>query len=373
MTKGALSILIADDDEGDRKNLRRILKKSDIECVIEEACDIPEVMHSAENQAFDCAILDYQMPGTNGLEGLALLRKFHPYMSIIMVTGQGDEMLASEAFKRGASDYIPKRSITEDSISHVIKNTLEKTALLRKVDEQRQALESFAHVLAHDLKAPIRHIRTFGEMLAEAMENKEYDEVAHFQERMDIAAERIEVLIDRLMQYNTLSGKEVELRAVSMQNIVENALDNLSVVVRERDASVVYHNLPEVIGDEPQLILLLQNLIGNGIKYCESDAPRIEIGVERNEYDCCFSVADNGIGIPEKYHKDIFSPFRRLHGSGEYEGAGLGLAICKKIVERHTGKIWCESQPDNGTTFFFTISRGQCDEPTRVETSACRK
>jgi signal transduction histidine kinase len=138
--------------------------------------------------------------------------------------------------------------------------------------------------------------------------------------------------------------------------VVEDALSNLDQVISKRGARVTHDDLPSVFGHAPLLTQLLQNLIGNGIKYCEADTPTLRISAhpEANGF-WRISVRDNGIGIDEKFYRQIFEPFERLHGRGKYEGTGLGLATCKKIVERHGGRIWCESNQDGGTTFNFSL------------------
>ena len=145
-----------------------------------------------------------------------------------------------------------------------------------------------------------------------------------------------------------------------MNLVFEAALANLQEPIKETNSLVTSAILPSVTGNAPQLIQLLQNLIGNGIKYCDNPQPSIEVDVSRTEGDAwLFSVADHGMGIPEAHFKRVFDPFVRLDETSKRKGSGLGLATCKKIVERHGGKIWCESKPGLGATFFFTLSA--CD------------
>lgn len=152
MDQGALSILIADDDEGDRKNVRRALKKAGIsyECI--ETANVNDALEACAKRAFDCAIVDYLMPGQDGLDGVAAMHEKYPYMSIIMATGHGSEIIATEAMKRGASDYIPKMHIRAETMRRVIENALEKAALRRKVAEQQEQLQKYNSVLVLDLK-----------------------------------------------------------------------------------------------------------------------------------------------------------------------------------------------------------------------------
>jgi light-regulated signal transduction histidine kinase (bacteriophytochrome) len=139
--------------------------------------------------------------------------------------------------------------------------------------------------------------------------------------------------------------------------VIKDTLANLDCIIRERGAVVTHDALPAVIGNAAQLGQLLQNLIGNGIKYCEADIPAVHVGAGPQEAgEWLFSVSDNGIGIAEEFQLHIFLPFKRLHRVDQYEGTGLGLATCKTIVERHGGTIWCQSGEAGGSTFFFTLT-----------------
>jgi light-regulated signal transduction histidine kinase (bacteriophytochrome) len=162
-------------------------------------------------------------------------------------------------------------------------------------------------------------------------------------------------LIDTLYDY-TLAGERRAFEPLEMDLVMRDTLANLDNLIRQSGARVTYGGLPAVSGDAPQLIQLLQNSIGNGIKYCKAAIPGIQVAASlQSPNHWLFTVKDNGIGIPETQYREIFKPFKRLHGAGEYEGTGLGLATSKKIVERHEGTIWCESQEGQGTTFFFTL------------------
>ena len=149
--------------------------------------------------------------------------------------------------------------------------------------------------------------------------------------------------------------EQVGFEPLEMRQVIIDALSNLEHVVQKRRARVTYGELPAVSGT-PQLTQLMQNLIGNSIKYCEEEIPRVHISAKLQENNVClFLVEDNGIGIPEEHAQKIFEPFHRLHGVGKYQGTGLGLATCKKIVERHGGTISCTSKKGQGTTFCFTL------------------
>jgi len=353
-------LLVVEDDEGDRKQIDRVLRQSGIRAESTEVASLEDGLAACELGAFDCAIIDYQLPGEDGLNGITTLHVKFPEMAIIMSTGQGDEMVATEAMKRGAADYIAKSRMNASTLQRTIQHALEKAALQRKIRQQREELENFARVLAHDLRAPAAAIETFAARIAERLHEGNLTEALEYGDWVIQRAQRMNRLIDTLYRY-TLADAHVAFESVDMNRVFEEARANLQHLIQECGATVTADELPSVFGNAPQLIQLLQNLIGNGLKYCDCPAACIHLSAsnpvasEGNPNSWLFAVADNGIGIPEEHTKRIFEPFIRLKNAGKREGTGLGLATCKKIVERHGGTIWCESRLGSGTTFFFTL------------------
>lgn len=355
MTTNSPHILIADDDEGDRKQIRRALMRSALAGTCTEVASIEEALEACQQQSFDCALVDYRMPGRDGLSGIAEMHALYPHMAIAMLTGEGDERVAAEAIKSGAADYLPKALVHPHSLERIIENSMEKMRLRRLVTAQREELETFAKILVHDLKAPLNSIRGFATLIDESVREGELDRIGANCQRVLGAARRMSALIETLYQYTRLDGA-VRFERVDMTRVVEDALTNLAQTIQERGARITHDALPVVRGNAAQLTQLFQNLIGNAIKYCQAETPAIHISARPQEAGTWqFSVQDNGIGIPEDSIDLIFEPFRRLHGVGEYEGTGLGLATCRKIVERHGGTISCQSVEHEGTCFVFTL------------------
>ncbi len=349
-----LNILVVDDDDGDRKRIKRVLRQPGLPIKSTEAASIHEALEACGKCAFDCAIVDYRLTGQDGLAGITALRERFPDMAIIMATGQGDEMVAAEAIKRGASDYIPKSLITANSLRRSIVNAIEKATLLRTVSQQREELEVFNRVLVHDLKAPIHSALGFAVLVEMNIHEGKPDEVVSYCRKVVGAVERMGVLIETLDRY-TSAEQQVLFERLEMRDVMADTLSNLEHLVQERGARVTYSEFPAVYGT-PQLTQLLQNLISNSIKYCEAKIPVIHVSAKLQERNVwLFSVKDNGIGIPEKHYQQIFEPFHRLERDAKYKGTGLGLATCKKIVERHGGSMSCESREGGGTTFSFTL------------------
>lgn len=349
-----LNVLMVDDDGGDRALLRRVLKQTGLSCTCMEACSIDDALAACEERAFDCAIVDYRLPGVDGLAGIALLHDLFPHMAIIMVTGQGDEAIATEAMKHGASDYIRKTQISAESMGRSVENAVKAARLLRTISRQREEMEVFGQVLVHDLRGPIQNLLNYVEFIEQSIHEGKREEAVSYCGALLRATTRMNALIDTLHEYTTADA-QVAFEPLEMHQVMVDTLGNLERVINERGARVTYGALPAVFGT-PQLTQLMQNLIGNSIKYCEAKIPLVHISAQLQEDNVwLFLVEDNGIGIPEEYAQKVFEPFHRLHGVGKYQGTGLGLATCKKIVERHGGTISCASKQAQGTTFRFTL------------------
>jgi light-regulated signal transduction histidine kinase (bacteriophytochrome) len=239
-----------------------------------------------------------------------------------------------------------------------IKKSSERN-LLRLSEEllrSNKELESFAYIASHDLKEPLRMVSSFTELLGRQYADK-LDERAH--EYIFFAkdgAKRMYDLLDGLLEYSRIHTKGKEFSDVDLNLIIESVEKNLSLVIKERNAIMHCQNLPVIFADESQMILLFQNLISNAIKF-NKRKPRIQIACKSDSQNFEFSVKDNGMGIDSQYFDRIFLIFQRLVPRAQYEGTGIGLAICKRIIERHEGKIWIESKPGHGSTFIFTIPK----------------
>lgn len=355
MTERAIRILIADDDEGDRRLIRRTIRSSGLNCDVAEAFDLAGALQSCSSVSYDCAIIDYRMPGGDGLKGIVALREMLPHLPIIMATGQGDELIASEAIKLGAADYVPKSQITPGYLAHVIKNALRKAELERMVADQREELERFAHVLAHDLKTPIHQIQYLVRFIERDIGQGNYEKLNDNGARLIATAQRMDDLINTVQQY-ALSNKPAAMSLIGLDEALDGCLSNLAGDIALRKARISRAPLPKVHGNLPLMTQLFQNLIGNSLKHCAAETPELTIHAETAAQHVAVAVTDNGVGVPAEHRERIFQPFQRLHRENQADGTGLGLAICRKIVERHGGAIWCEPGASGGSVFRFTIA-----------------
>jgi|GEM_PF-2832677 len=218
-------------------------------------------------------------------------------------------------------------------------------------------LEQFAYAASHDLREPLRTIINFVQLLQERLKSKLDATDERYMGFITDATKRMDTLIQDLLQYARLETRAQPFQPVNCNTVLQLVKENLRTTIEETRAEITHdHPLPIVRGDITQLTQLFQNLIGNGIKFRRpEEPPRLHIGATKQNEEWIFSVHDNGIGIDPQYFQRIFVIFERLHPQDKYPGTGIGLAICRKIVERHGGRIWVESEPGKGSTFFFTL------------------
>jgi light-regulated signal transduction histidine kinase (bacteriophytochrome) len=227
--------------------------------------------------------------------------------------------------------------------------------LAKELQRSNRELERFAAVASHDLKEPLVTVGGFLALLKRRNEGAlDPEAICHIRFALE-SVERMERLILDLLEYSRAGTHARPFQMIDASVILEITLKNLAGTLHSKGALVTHDPLPEIVADSTQIVQLFQNLICNAVKFCRKEKPRIHVSAVRNGRELIFSVRDNGIGIAPEHTEEIFAAFRRLHDGNEFPGTGLGLATCAKIVERHCGRIWVESNPGEGSTFCFTI------------------
>lgn len=245
----------------------------------------------------------------------------------------------------------------EISNSHLKSTQRELKDTIKKLEISNQQLEQFAYIASHDLQEPLRMIGIFSQLLEREYKgnlDKDADEYIDF---IVDGAQRMKYLIDDLLAFSRLNTEDVELESFNMETALEDVLLNLKILIDENQAEITHDPLPTVKGDPTLIMQVLQNLLSNAIKFQGENKPGIHVSCSESEDEWTFSIKDNGIGIDKKHQDRIFKVFKRLHNREKYEGTGIGLSICKRIIERHNGKIWIKSEEGAGSTFYFTIPK----------------
>ncbi|WP_447971305.1 sensor histidine kinase [Nitrospira sp. M1] len=372
------SVLIIDDCQEDRDVLRRYLSKS-----VQQRFRIIESDSSAEGWELcqreqpDCILIDYQIPDADGLEFISLLnqREDTQRIPVLMLTGQGDETVASEALKSGAADYLVKGKLTAEGIVRAVTRAIEKAELIRKTEQQhdeiersQHELEQFTHRASHDLQAPVRRIITFLELLQKDSNDHLSERSQDYIARSLKSAYHMRRLIKALLDYSLLGGASKPFVQANLNHIVQEALTQLEQPIQETQATITIEPLPTMMGNELFLQQLFQNLIGNALKFRSVPPPNIHVSVQDMDTMWQLTVSDNGVGIPTDASQKIFEVFQRLDNGVKTDGMGIGLALCKKVVEMHGGSIWVDSVEQVGSRFMFTFPK---DSALQSDVSGC--
>lgn len=366
MIKELINILIIDDCSEDRETYKRLLDQNpDYNFNVVECETGEEGLGICLQGEIDALILDYMLPDIDGIEFLQDLQKFDFQGVVLMLTGEGNEKVAVQALKEGAHDYLVKGKDLFSSFHRIIQSAIRmnESNLKRKraeaklkyyakeLERSNKELESFAALACHDLQEPLRKFMAFGERLS-----KEYEPVLDelgksYLERMDKAAKRMQNFINDLLQYSKVTTRTNTYEIVDLNKIMGEILEILEFQISRTEGKVLVDDMPHLEVDPMPIRLLFTNLVSNALKFHkENVAPVVKIGAQKDGEGCwVIHIEDNGIGFDEQFIERILKPFERLHGMNAFEGTGMGLAICNKILEQHNGSIEITSQPGKGT------------------------
>jgi signal transduction histidine kinase len=362
-----LRVLLVEDNALDAALVVRALHKDGFDVsadVVQDEAAFTKALHARPPEV---VLADYNLPNWKGMEALNALRKEGLDIPMVLVSGALGDVTAVECIRQGATDYVLKDGLAR--LPEVIRRALREKAerslrhqmeedLARKVDELARSnadLEQFAYVASHDLQEPLRMVTAYTQLLSERYRGKLDDNADKYIGYASEGAQRMQVLIQDLLAFSRVGRNGVASGTVDCNAVMIDVLQTLATAIQESRAVVTYGELPTVWAERTQMTQVFQNLIGNAIKFRGKEPPVISVQAEKTPQRWQFSVSDNGIGIAPEYAENIFVVFQRLHARTEYPGNGIGLAICKKVVERSGGKIWVESQPNSGSSFRFTI------------------
>ena len=285
------------------------------------------------------------------------------YFESSILTKTGDERLIAW-HNTCLTDETGKITGTLSSGEDITERKQAEEGLKRMTGELARSnaeLQQFANVASHDLQEPLRVIAGFVQLLSKRYKGKLDPDADDFISYTVDGVQRMQSMIKDLLEYSQVGKKDLKFKLTDCSTIVRQAIFNLKTAIEKNGAIVTCDDLPAVVADEMKLMRLFQNLMANAIKFRGKAAPRVHVSCEKKKGEWVFSIRDNGIGINPKYGEKIFDIFQRLHTRDEYPGTGIGLAICKRIIEQHGGKIWVESETGKGSTFYFTIPENEED------------
>ena len=362
-------IINAEDNEATRYTRSRILQRAGF--AVREAIDGATTLALVAAERPAVVLLDVKLPDIDGYEVCRRLKSNPATASTIVLqvsTGfveRGDKVRGLEG---GADGYLIEPMSPDEFIATVrsyvrLHQTEEKLAranlkLCQQAVELRRSneeLQQFAYVVSHDLQEPLRTIGVYSELLISQYQQAADAEVQEFVHYITEGVERMRILMIDLLQYARVESQTKVVTLTDCHQIVLQVLQDLQLSIEETGAQITCDPLPTVYADQRRLAQVLRNLLSNALKYHGAQPVRIHVSAHQKEGEWHFQVHDNGIGIDPQFAERIFVIFQRLHLRHEYPGTGIGLAICKKIVEQHGGRIWVESRLGEGATFFFTL------------------
>ncbi|NJN71689.1 MAG: response regulator [Limnothrix sp. RL_2_0] len=378
-----LSLLLIEDNLAEAELLYELLVDlQTTNCDIVHYSRLADGLGSLKSRSFDIVLLDLSLPDSQGLGSLTTLMAEAPNTPIVVLTNTNDSEIAVEAVHKGAQDYLVKKNISLDqellwrSILYAIERKKNQEALrtanellrqevaMRELMQQKlrhsnQELEQFAYVASHDMKQPLASIYSWSQLLdvryGDRLEEKGHSYIHSIQN----SVKQMTQLIEDLLTYSRVDQAESTFVEVNCHLIAHQVINRLDSAIASKKAQITTNSLPSIYGNPLQLGQLFQNLIENALKYSKPHRPPlIHLSATRNPEalnQWIFSCQDNGIGIENEYFDQIFFAFKRLHSQAEYTGTGIGLALCKKIVQRHGGKIWLESTYGEGSIFYFSL------------------
>jgi signal transduction histidine kinase len=374
-----LRVLLIEDSPSDAEIEIAELRRAGFDVAADVVDTREQVRDRLGKNPYDIILADYSLPNFRGMDGLDIVRESGLTTPLILVTGALNSETAVECVKQGAMDYVLKDHLARLPIS--VRRALEDVRLRQeraraqeqlatKVEELARSncdLEQFAYVASHDLQEPLRMVAAYTQLLSERYQGKLDSAADRYISYAVEGATRMQALLEDLLAFSRVGRNGAMPAPTDVNSAINEVLKNLDLALKEHGVTVTCHPLPTVMADRFQVVQLFQNLLGNAIKFRAKRNPCITISAEPKGREWLFSVFDNGIGIAEEHKDLVFKIFQRLHTRTEYPGNGVGLAICKKIVEHNGGRIWVESELGRGSNFRFTFPAAVADKAGKTE------
>jgi len=359
-----MRVMLVEDSSGDARLIEEMLRGAQVAPVEVEQANCLAGALERLGDGFDVVLLDLGLPDSQGLETLLRTREQAPHLPIVVLTGFDDQEQALQALQLGAQDYLIKGEFAGAPLSRTIRYAIERhqtegmlRQTLAELESRTAEMETFTYSVSHDLKEPLRGLEAFSRFLVEDYADVLDDQGRDYLNRIAKASARLKDMIEELLTLARLGRRPPQLERVNIRRVVEDFLAANEMRLKESNAEALIEGaLPDVLADLTRVEQVFGNLIGNGLKFNKSARPSVQVGLaDVTGGWVTFFVRDNGIGIAPEYQERIFGIFQRLHIREEYEGTGAGLAIAKRAAEALGGRVWLESEPGAGSTFYVCL------------------
>lgn len=373
--KTPIRVLVIENSADDTELIIDHLQQAGFDVLHERVETADEMTAALREKQWDIIISDFLMPGFTGLDALQIAESFDLEIPFIVVSGSIGEDLAVQAMRSGANDYLMKDRMARlgAAVERELRDTVIRRERKRMLEENRRQseelktkaeqlarsnaeLERFAYLAAHDLQEPLRMVTAYAELLVKRYHQKLDSDVDAIVDFIRTGADRMMTLIQGLLSYSaTLHDNQLALCPTEVNAVVERALANIQEKIESSHASVTHNLNVRVLADSRKLATVFEQLLLNAINFRKADTPPvIEITATDHDGEVIVAVSDQGIGVDPQYSEQIFGLFKRLHRD-DAAGLGIGLALCRQIIQQHGGRIWVESSVGNGATFYFKL------------------
>lgn len=370
------NVLLVEDNPGDARLIQETLAETEgAPFALETADRLSTALQRLANGGIDAVLLDLALPDSSGQDTFEQAKAHAPSVPIIILTGLGDEALALRMVREGAQDYVAKTNLDGNLLARAIRYAIERERAeqqirrfneeledrvrqrTRELEAANKELEAFSYSVSHDLRAPLRHIDGFAHLLLESDASQLSPEGQQCVGRIQGAVQDMAAIIDGLLKLAKCGRQPLKLQTANLTQIVERVLGRLKDETQGRQIDWKIGALTSVECDQALMEQVFANLLSNAVKYTkEREKAVIEIGENTVEEESVIFVRDNGAGFDMKHAGKLFDAFQRLHSDQQFEGAGIGLATVRRIIQKHGGRVWAEAEPEKGATFYFTAS-----------------